>query len=129
MSGFQEQLSDHAANVFLNDQHFTQSLMHYTKTGSSTQFSGVIDRDQFQHEDTDEADRDQHELLLTVAVATEANMDRQGWIAIGTDRFSIEGERDRDRDTVTLILKRTGNRAIGHVYPHDKGREVKHAGK
>lgn len=127
MSGFQDQMAEHASGVFLNESHFSQSMMHFSKTGDPTQFSGVLDSQAFKHENNDEADRDLNQAHLTVSVATADNLDRDGWIMIGMTRYMVDGEVDRDRDFVTLLVKQTKNRFVGAVYPRDAGRTMKHA--
>lgn len=118
MSAFQDQITEHSATVFLNESHFAQSMICYSKTGDSRQFSGVLDSQKFSHENNDDADRDQFVAYLTVSVETEANIDREGWIAIGSQRYFVEGESERDRDFVTLIVKTNDLKTLRKVRPH-----------
>lgn len=112
MSAFTDQLSEHSANVFRNVEHFGEAFTFQSNAADDITVDGVFDNELTKSHAADVRDSEECDATIqcvpveqyTAMRAAVLDFDKDGWIEVHGDKYSIVGTADRDAVSLTLKL-------------------------
>ncbi|MFM9964445.1 MAG: hypothetical protein ACKV2Q_24850 [Planctomycetaceae bacterium] len=111
MSAFRDQLAAHQA-TFVSTEHFGESFTFESNAGADITFAGVLENDMAKSVSQPAADKEDCDARIQCVSAAKydemraavPDFDKDGWIEMHGDKYSIVGTADRDTVSVTLKL-------------------------
>lgn len=105
-----EKMTADVSDVFLNQEHFAESVTGTDTDGEPITFLAIVERDAFVEQTDDEGQRERHDAVLLCA--SSVAIDTEKPLTIGGEQFYVRGEPSRDPQMTQYTLERTTFRSI-----------------